>query len=314
LLADLSLQSRALFEELAAETGNEFSLTKRGLLMLCKTAKALDHEGHTAERAREFGLQARVLDARETAALDPGVMMDIAGAVHFPEDCHLCPGEFMRTLTRLCTTAGVTLVENAEVTEFVKQGAGLKHVITTAGEYAADEFVLCAGSWSSALARQLDLRLLMQAGKGYSLTLSHPRHLPQFCSILSEARIAVTPMAGSLRFGGTMEIAGMSERINPRRVRGIIESSLRYFPQFTTEDFEGITPWYGLRPCSPDGLPFIGRTARWNNLTIATGHAMMGLSLGPVTGKIVADELDHTKPQKDLRLLSPDRFFSSIDR
>jgi D-amino-acid dehydrogenase len=276
--------------------------------MLCKTPKALDHEGHTAERARELGLQARVLDGKETAALDPGITMNIAGAVHFPQDCHLCPGEFMRTLTRLCKTAGVTFVENAEATDFATNGTGLTHVTTTAGEFAADEFVLCAGSWSSALAQQLDLRLPMQAGKGYSLTIPNPRQLPQLCSILCEARVAVTPIAGALRFGGTMEIAGMHEHINPRRVRGIIESSLRYFPQFTPEDFDGITPWCGLRPCSPDGLPFIGRTARWNNLTIATGHAMMGLSLAPVTGKIVADTLDQTKPHIDLQLLSPDRF------
>lgn len=308
LLADLSLQSRALFEELAAESGNEFGLTQRGLLMLCKTPKTLDHEGRTAERARGFGLQAKVLDAKETSALDPGITMDIAGAVYFSQDCHLCPGEFMRTLTRLCKTAGVTFVENAEATAFATDGAGLRHVTTAAGEFAADEFVLCAGSWSSALARHLDLRLPLQAGKGYSLTLPRPRQLPQLCSILCEARVAVTPMAGSLRFGGTMEIAGMHERINPRRVRGIIDSSLRYFPQFTPEDFDGIAPWYGLRPCSPDGLPFIGRTARWNNLTIATGHAMMGLSLGPVTGKMVAEMLDGAGSVATPKLLSPDRY------
>ena len=110
------------------------------------------------------------------------------------------------------------------------------------------------------LAQELGLRLPMQAGKGYSLTLPQPRQLPQICSILTEARVAVTPMGAALRFGGTMEIAGLNEDINPRRVRGIIKAVPHYFPDVPPEDFDGIQPWRGLRPCSPDGLPYLGRT------------------------------------------------------
>lgn len=306
LLRDMSLQSRALFEDLSAECGNEFGLTQRGLLMVCKTQKAFDHEAHVAERAHELGLQATVLDAKQIAALDPDITTDIAGGVHFPQDSHLVPQKFMRALDRLCASAGVEFIPSAEVIGFVTDGAGIKYLRTTAGEFGADEFVLCAGSWSTALAQQLDLRLPMQAGKGYSLTLPKPRQLPRLCSILCEARVAVTPMDGALRFGGTMEIAGLHERIDPRRVQGIIDSALRYLPAFKPEDFAHITPWCGLRPCSPDGLPYIGRTSRWNNLTIATGHAMMGLSLGPATGKMVADLLDGESESSTL--LSPDRY------
>ena len=102
----------------------------------------------------------------------------------------------------------------------------------------------------------------MQAGKGYSLTVTNPRELPQICSIFTEARVAVTPMDGSLRFGGTMEIAGLSESITERRVRGIIKAAPLYYPKFKESDFTGIKPWRGLRPCSPDGMPYMGRTSR----------------------------------------------------
>src|SRR5258706_10130545 len=109
----------------------------------------------------------------------------------------------------------------------------------------------------------------MQAAQSYNLTLPQPRQVPQIFAILTEARVAVTPMGNTLRFGGTMEIAGLNEDINPVRVQGIIKAVSKYFPKFTPEDFASIQPWRGLRPCSPDGLPYLGRTARFSNLTIA---------------------------------------------
>jgi D-amino-acid dehydrogenase len=172
----------------------------------------------------------------------------------------------------------------------------------------ASEFVLCGGSWSSQLVRGLGFKIPLQAGKGYSLTLQKPRQLPRICSILSEARVAVTPMDGTLRVGGTMEIAGLNEEINPCRVRGIVEAFCRYYPEFRIEDFDGVPPWRGLRPCSPDGLPFVGRTQKFENLSLATGHAMMGMSLGPVTGKLMAAILSGEGPAWDISQLSPDRY------
>jgi D-amino-acid dehydrogenase len=307
LLRDLHLASRAGFEELAALPGNDFGLVKQGLLMLCKTQHALDEEAHTAGRARALGIPAEVLTAKETAALDPHARLDILGAVFFPKDCHLSPARFLAGLKTQLDSLGVEFLWNAEATGFTHHPSRLTSVHTAQGEIPADEFVLAGGAWSPLLARGLGLRLPMQAGKGYSLTLDKPRQLPQLCSILTEARVAVTPMGGALRFGGTMEIAGLNEDINPVRVRGILKAVPRYFPDFTPEDFNGVTPWRGLRPCTPDGLPYLGRTARWPNLIVAAGHAMLGLSLGPVTGRLVGELLSGEKPSFDLRLLAPER-------
>jgi len=132
--------------------------------------------------------------------------------------------------------------------------------------------------------------------------------LPQLCAIFAEARMAITPMGASLRFGGTMEIAGLNEDINPVRVQGIIKAVPKYYPKFTPDDFAGIQPWRGLRPCSPDGLPYLGRTAKFSNLVVATGHAMMGMSLSPITGKIVSEIVSGENPSFDLSRLSPDRY------
>jgi D-amino-acid dehydrogenase len=150
----------------------------------------------------------------------------------------------------------------------------------------------------------------MQAGKGYSLTLARPRKRPAHAMILSEARVAVTPMEDALRFGGTMEITGTDLSINPSRVRGIIKAVPKYLPDFSADDFRDVQPWAGLRPCSPDGLPYIGRFGRYTNLSVATGHAMMGLSLGPITGKLMAEVLSGEETAIPIEQLSPDRYMN----
>lgn len=311
LLRDLSLASRAAFEELAASPDHDFGLVTKGLLMLCQSAGALEHEAATAATARELGLPAEVLDARQTAALEPGIRMDVAGSVYFPKDCHLDPARFTQTLTRELERMGARFEWQAAITGWRCGNEGVAAVRTTRGEFSGEAYVLAGGAWSARLATELGLNLPLQAGKGYSLTLPRPRQLPARCAILTEARVAVTPMGGSLRFGGTMEIAGLNEEVNPRRIRGIIQAAPRYYPDFTAADFAGIPAWHGLRPCSPDGLPYLGRARRPGNLLVATGHAMMGLSLGPVTGRIIATLLEGGRPEFDLTLLDPHRYTRS---
>lgn len=306
VLRDLHLASRALYEELAAS--EDFGLVRKGLVMLCKEAHTLDEEAKVAETARRLGVPADVLDAAALARLDPGITMDVVGGVHYPKDCHLPPERYLHTLEQRATAHGANLLWNTGVTGLIREGGRIRAVRTHRGEIEADQFALCGGIWSERLVAPLGLRLPMQAGKGYSVTVPHPVQLPQLCSILTEARVAVTPMDGTLRFGGTMEISGLNEQISQRRVEGILHAATRYFPAFERSHFDGIEPWHGMRPCPPDGMPFLGRTAAASNLIVATGHAMMGLSLAPVTGRIVADLATDTPTDIDLTLLSPDRF------
>ena len=304
VLRDLSLLSRSCFRGMDLE----FGLVEKGLLMLCKEDHSLEEEVRAAGMANELGIPAVVLDAKGLAALDPEVTMDVCGGIHFPKDCHLSPGRFMGVLEEELLRLGVRFHWESEVLDFDTGSSSLKEVETSGGEICGDVFVLCAGVWSSKLAKTLRLSLPMQGGKGYSLTLTNPPQLPRLCSICTEARIAVTPMDGALRFGGTMELSGLGESVALRRVRGIIRSAMRYFPAFSEADFAGVEPWSGFRPVSPDGMPYLGRTRRWKNLLVATGHAMMGLSLAPATGKIVSDLIEERDPSVDLSLLDPDRF------
>ena len=179
---------------------------------------------------------------------------------------------------------------------------------TARGEIEGDEFVLAAGAWTPLLLRPLGVRLPLQPGKGYSLTLATPRERPVRSLILAEARVAITPMGQALRVGGTMELTGYDLGISPPRIRGILRSLSRYLPAFTPEDFAGVPPWAGLRPCSPDGLPYVGRLKPFANLSVAAGHAMMGLSLAPVTGELVAQLITGERPSVELGALRPDRF------
>lgn len=308
LLRDMNLESRRCYEEFAARSNNAFGLVQKGLLMLCKTEKVLHEEAELVEKARALGLKAEVLDAKQTAQRDPGVTMSVAGSVYFAQDCHLTPQKFVAELTRELEAGGAKFLWESEVTGWRVSGNKIEAVQTTQGDFTADEYVLAGGSWSPQIVKYLKLNLPMQAGKGYSVTLPKPRQQPELCSIFTEARVAVTPMGDTLRFGGTMEITGLDETINPTRVNGILKSIPAFFPEFKVEDFRDLPVWRGLRPCSPDGMPYVGRFGRYANLSAATGHAMMGLSLGPVTGKLMAELLSGEKPSIDLQALSPDRY------
>lgn len=291
LLAEMSLASRKLFEELSTEVG-DFGLVKRGLLMLCKTQKALDEEAGVAVMANQLGVKAEVCDAQRIAELDSAIEMDVQGGVWFQQDCHLEPARLMSLLREKLKQEGVEIRYGAKVSGFQRDGVNATGVVLEDGEVlAADALVLASGAWTNELSAMLGGKVLMQAGKGYSLTLPNPKQLPGLCSIFTEAKVAVTPMGDSLRFAGTMEVGGNDLSVNPRRVQGIVNSVRSYFPKFSVDDFAGVDAWAGLRPCSPDGLPYIGALPNCPNVVVATGHAMMGLSLGPVTGQMVAQLL-----------------------
>jgi len=168
--------------------------------------------------------------------------------------------------------------------------------------------VVAAGAWSAEVVRSLGRRLLLQGGKGYSFTLPNPAQMPRLCSVLSEAHVAVTPMGGSLRIGGTLEFAGLDRSISERRTQAIAAAAARYFPSLRAQDIAQVRPWAGLRPCSPDGLPYIGRFAPYSNLCVAAGHAMLGISLAPVTGQLVSQLLAGEQPRVALEPLSPQRY------
>lgn len=315
-LRDLALLSRRCYQQWATEQQDRFALRQHGLYVLCRDEHTLHEEAELAHEAQALGLGAEVLDMATLQAREPGFAMRAAGAICHTMDAHLTPQALVEGLRQELAAAGVEFLWSHAAREWQTRRGRVTGLVVEgpAGrrQLGADEYVLAAGSWTPETTRGLQLRLPIEAGKGYSLTLPTPPALPQACFILAEARIAVTPMVSptgsSLRIGGTMEFAGLDESVDTARVQALIGNVQEFLPQFPPDVFAGVQPWTGLRPIAPDGLPYIGRTRRWQNLVVASGHAMMGLSLAAGTGQLVGEVLDGREPSVGLAPFAPERF------
>jgi D-amino-acid dehydrogenase len=308
VLSDLNAESLQLFDELAALDGVEFNYEKKGVVQIFKTRKGLDKGIEEARRLQEYGVESRVLENKDMIPYSGELRTAGVGGILFPQDAQLIPDRFVHQLARYIEKAGVQLVTSAEVLGFAVSGRKVTTVKTTRGDIDAEEVILAGGSWSTCLARELDIKLWMEPAKGYSITFKRPPSCPDLPFMMVETKVVLTPMDDMLRIAGTLELAGFDMAINNRRLQAILKSVPDYFPDFDIDSLELIEIWRGLRPCSPDGLPFIGRPRRYDNVIIATGHGMKGISLAPVTGKLVSQLAAHEKPRVDMTALSIERF------
>jgi D-amino-acid dehydrogenase len=307
-LKEISVLSKVLYQQLATELPFDFGFQERGLLMLYQTKETEHEEAETAALANKHGVEANILSAKEVQALEPDVKLSVRGGVYFPGDAHLIPQLFVSQLINYLKEDRTVFHTHTAVSDFILEGNKIKSIRTTKGEFEFDEVIIATGSWSGLMTSKLGISLPMQAGKGYSFTLNDVKKNVRVPSIFLEARVAVTPMGNTLRFGGTMEITGVDHSINMKRVKGIVDSIPTYYPEMKVDMPDQNKVWHGLRPCSPDGLPYIGRSEKIKNLTLATGHSMMGLSLAPGTGKLISEIIDHQKTSIDIDSFRPERF------
>lgn len=307
-LAELSTLSKSLYKDLAKEPGFDFGLVEKGILMFYKTEKAGEEEAYLAEKGRELGLDMAVLTPAECKALQPKLELDVLGAVHYRCDAHLYPNKLMAILLQYLQAKGVKLVKNQEVTRIETSGNAITKVFTGAKEWTADNYIIAGGSWSPSIAKLVNIKTPLMPGKGYSFMVKEPENRMEIPALLAEARVAITPMNGSLRYGGTMELDKINDRINMSRVKGIVEAIPKYFPDLHPALPAEKEIWFGFRPSSPDGLPYIGYSDKYSNLVVATGHGMMGLSLGPATGLLVSQVIDGEKTSIGIDAFSPNRF------
>ena len=308
VIRDLSLASLRLFDELAAIEGLEFGYETRGVLAAFNTEKGLEGGVKEARLMQKNGLEASILNADEIQELEPGIRTTAIGGVYYPQDAHLVPHRYVRELARHIAHQGAEIHTFTEVLSFETSGRKITTVKTTRGDFSAEEIVLAGGSWSSGIARDLKIKLPIQPAKGYSVTFKRPPGCPRIPFVLAEAKVALTPLGDALRFAGTLELAGLDLSINMRRVQAILKAVPGYLPDIHPENLELIEIWRGLRPCTPDGLPFLGRPMAYDNLILAAGHAMIGISLSPITGKLVSQLAANEKPLIDLAALNVERF------
>lgn len=304
----ISLLSQELYEDIQQTEKFTSHYDKKGLLMLCQTERMLEHEVATAHIAKQEGLDVVELSSKELKVLEPNTKLNAIGAIYFKCDWHSTPNEFMKAMKAHLKDAGVVFYPNETVEDLEVKNKKIITIKTNKQTLKADEFVLAAGSWTSLLSKKVGLKLLLQAGKGYRINSSQNTHIT-IPAILAEAKVAVTPMHGFTRFAGTMEIAGINHDIRKERVEAIARAASRFYPEIKLSIEEKSQASCGLRPLSPDGLPYIGKSSKCVNLTIATGHAMMGWSMGPATGKLVSEIISNKKPSMDLGMFQPDRRF-----
>jgi len=308
VIKDINLFSADLFSEIRAQNNFKFQLENKGLLILCQTEAMMEEELHIAKMASEEGLEVKQLSLEELRSLETKVDINATGALHYKCDWHTTPHEFMNEMVSWLEGKGVHFAANEKVTDLKVADGKITKVITQNKEYIADEFVLAAGSWSNLLSKKLGIKIPLEAGKGYSVNKENYTGI-SVPAVLAEAKIAVTPMNGFTRFAGTMEISGINHNINPLRVDTIAQAVNKYYPNVVVSEEEKKQAACGLRPVSPDGKPYIGKSSKCKNLTIASGHAMMGWSMAPATGKLVAEIISEKKPSLNLSPFSPDRKF-----
>ncbi|MBO0353239.1 FAD-dependent oxidoreductase [Muricauda ruestringensis] len=309
VIRDINLLSRELYEGIRASGDlGDFNIGDQGLMMVYQTNEAFDHEMEVVKKGAEMGLVGKHLSKEELKKLEPGVDFNAEGAILWECDRHTTPPLIMKRMVEYLQRSGVAIHKNEVVTDLSFSEGRISEVKTANTSYKADEVVFAAGSWTSELSKKLNLKLPLQAGKGYRINVEEPTNITM-PAILMEKKIAVTPMEGFTRFAGTMEFSGINHTIRKERVEAIAKGVEHYYRGLQIPEEAKQNAKCGLRPVSPDGLPYIGKPKNVSNLTIATGHAMMGWSLGPATGKLVTEIISGAKTSMDISPIDPLRKF-----
>ena len=284
----------------------DFGYEHHGRLFLFRGQAEMEAEIRTAKLLEGFGVDLEILNADGVRRMEPSVQPGVRGGVFFESYAHLVPDRFVREMARLAEARGAVLQTGTDVLGFETTGRRISSVVTTRGDFSPDQVVLAAGSWSAPLARELGIRLPVQAAKGYSITVKRPPTMPTRALLLGDARVAVTPMGDRLRFTSTLELAGLDFKVNRRRVTATRRAVHDYLTG--VEHAELIEIWRGLRPTTPDTLPLIGRSRKFENLIVATGHGMLGMAHGPVTGLLVSQIATGVAPVLDPTPFRVERF------
>jgi D-amino-acid dehydrogenase len=306
VLTSLNREALKIHLEFASLGGEEYDFGRKGLLFLYLDQERFRKGKERAENAAGRGFSTESLSAEEARSAEPAVGKRVVGGVRYLSDAGLNPLLFIEWLVGKASALGATIKTHCEVYAFRTSANQAKSVLTTRGEFRSEQIVLAAGAWLKPLGRLLGTRLPVEGGKGISQTF-YGSNLPvKQPLLLDEYHVALSPLSGALRITGLLELAGTDLTLDPLRVRGIRRAASHYVPQ--VRSMEPDEAWLGLRPCAPDGLPLIGRLQSWNNVVVAGGHDTKGMSLGPLTGRYVAEILAGKGLGDIGKALSPGRF------
>jgi D-amino-acid dehydrogenase len=306
LFMNLNQEGLLVHLELARLGGREYDFSQKGLLYLFLTGDRLARARERAARAKDSGIASEVLSGDEVRAVEPAAGRAVVGGIRYATDAGLDPAKFVEWLARQAVAWGVRIMTQTEVFDFHLGRNRVSSVFTTKGEFRAEQLVLAGGAWLASLGRRLGVTLPVEGGRGISQTFSRPKMNVRQPLILEEKHVAVSPLSGALRITGGLELSGLDLTLNPGRVRGIHRSAGDYLPLM--EPLRPSEVWRGLRPCTPDGLPLVGRLHSFHNVIVAGGHDTKGMTLGPLTGQQVTRLLAGQSTGEDEQKLSPARF------
>jgi D-amino-acid dehydrogenase len=292
-LAPLGHASLDLFDDLVESEGLDCNYERAGYYEICRTEKGLAEVTHDAAMMRPHGFHPREMNGDELREVEPAILGSVVGGVHFPEAATCDPYLFVLELADRSVRHGARIQAGRGVSEIQSSGSSVSGVRLEDGEcMEADAVVLATGSYSAGLTKKFGLRLPVRAGKGYHRDLEPldgGQKLLGVACVLAETSVFCTPMPGFTRLAGTLEFSGVNHQMRPRRLKQLTAAAEEYLEG--AGDAVIRSEWCGLRPCTPDGLPYVGPVPGQSGLFVANGHAMLGLTLGPVTGKLIEEHV-----------------------
>lgn len=295
--------------DLLATSGLAFEMHAQGLTFVAKDPHYLNDIEEDVEAISRYGFDAgERLGPSQVRDLEPALSVDVVGGFHVPDQRHIRPESLITALLKFCDEHGVETHPNTHVSgvRASRSGDRIDAVITTAGEIAADYFVICAGAESGPVAHSFGSRLPIEAGTGYSITM--PSSVFQLGSplYLCDAKVACSPFDGCTRLAGTMELSGINRPPDMNRCTAIKHAAQSFFPDLPENAVQN--QWSGMRPITPDGLPVIGHLPGHENALISSGHGMLGVTLAPVSAMAIAELVTSGTSDEDLSAFDPGRF------
>jgi D-amino-acid dehydrogenase len=305
-MARLGSRVFELVEQMAAD-GIEFELHRQGMLMASRDPAELRRELAKLQPMREFGyeLPDDVLLDDELRDVEPSLSEEVRAGFLVPQHWHVRPETFNAGVAAALRGLGVEILEGAEVLDFVVERDRVTGLRTAAGDHSASSVVLATGSWTQRLAARIGIEAPIQAGKGYSFMVA-PTVTPRHAILLTDVHVGCTPFGEGMRIGGTMEFSGVNLRLDRHRIDHTIAGARSSFLEWREPEVR--SEWAGLRPIAPDGLPVIGLAAPFENVFLATGYSMQGMTLGPPAGEALAEYIHTGMRPAVLEPFSPDRF------
>ena len=299
--------SVAEYRVLLADPQLESEWQSNGLLFVFRGERGLGEFGDTdALLTRELGVTARYLSGEELAAFEPALLEDLAGGYFYEDDSHLRPDRLNASWSSRLRAQGVRFVESCRLEQITKGNGEITGLVTSQGRMRADRYVFATGAWSGKWSYDLECRIPIEPGKGYSVTMTKPALMPSHAMLMPEKHVGVTPFDNGYRIASMMEFAGFDDSIPEFRIQQLQDSAKPFLKEPVGPAIQG--RWYGWRPMTWDSLPIIGRVPSVRNALLATGHNMLGLTLAPVTGMLIADLVSERDSDLPVQALSPARF------